>query len=294
VNRFGDPKVLPVRAPFRLDLTVDALRRVASNAVDVVAPDGTYYRALGSTSIVSAAQLGANEMEYRATARHSRALRLTLARLLGADVDLTEWYRRSRGIAWLRPLVDALRGLKPPRYPTLWEALAHAIIFQQISIHAAAAIMRRSVELLGARVSAPDITCIAFPPPEVWLEADDGALRAAGLSRNKVGHLRAAARALLEGAIDEVALEALSSSEAGERLRGIPGIGPWSASVVLLRGLGRLDVFPLRDSGVARSLEMLSGDVRLDQEAVLETLGPVRGMLYFHLLLGRLRNLAPA
>lgn len=296
MKRFGDSEVLPVRAPFRLDLTVDALRRVASNAVDVAAADGTYYRALGSTSagtILAVRPRGPAEIEYRATARHSHALRATVARLLGTDVDLTEWYRRSRRIVWLRPLVDALRGLKPPRYPTLWEALAHAIVFQQISIYAAASIMRRAVELLGPRVSAPGISCIAFPPPEVWTSADDGTLRDAGLSRNKIAHLRAAARALSEGAIDEAALDALSSPEAAERLCAIAGIGPWSASVVLLRGLGRLDVFPLRDSGVARSLALLSGDARLDQETVLEILGPVRGMLYYHLLLGRMRNLAP-
>ena len=62
---------------------------------------------------------------------------------------------------------------------------------------------------------------------------------------------------------------------------------------MLLRGLGRLDVFPLRDSGVARTLALLSGNPRIDQEEVLEALGPVRGMLYYHLLLGRLRSLAP-
>ena len=72
------------------------------------------------------------------------------------------------------------------------------------------------------------------------------------------------------------------------------GIGPWSAAVVLLRGFGRLDTFPLRDSGVARTAALLSGDPNVDLDAVLEALGPTRGMLYYHLLLGRLRNLTPA
>ncbi len=56
--------------------------------------------------------------------------------------------------------------------------------------------------------------------------------------------------------------------------------------MILLRGLGRLDIFPLRDSGVARSLALLAGGARSTGE-LLETLGPVRGMLYYHLLLGR-------
>ena len=42
---FPNRELLPVRPPFRLDLTADALRRLATNTVDVVTPDGAYYRA---------------------------------------------------------------------------------------------------------------------------------------------------------------------------------------------------------------------------------------------------------
>ena len=117
---------------------------------------------------------------------------------------------------------------------------------------------------------------------------------AAGLSKNKILHVRCAAEAIAGGAIDEAMLEHLPTPEAAQRLRAIRGIGPWSASVVLLRGLGRLDTFPLRDSGVARTLALLAGSGQIDQERLLERLGDVRGMLYYQLLLGRLRNLAGA
>jgi DNA-3-methyladenine glycosylase II len=60
--------------------------------------------------------------------------------------------------------------------------------------------------------------------------------------------------------------------------------------VILLRGLGRLDVFPANDSSVARNLTLLGGPAALDVETLLDTLGPERGMLYYHLLLGRLEN----
>ena len=62
----------------------------------------------------------------------------------------------------------------------------------------------------------------------------------------------------------------------------------------MLRGFGRLDVFPMRDSGVARTVRALSGDDGIDLDAVLETLGPARGMLYYHLLLGRMHPEGPA
>ncbi|HYL27108.1 MAG TPA: hypothetical protein VEW74_04680 [Candidatus Nitrosotalea sp.] len=294
MKRFGAPAPLPVREPFRLDLTADALRRLASNAVDVVGPDGTFYRALrdgGETELVAVRQTGAS-LEVRATGRRAERWTPIVARMLGVQADLADWYRRSRRVRWLAPIVTALRGLKPPRYATLWEACAHAILFQQISIHAAASIMRRAVELLGDPVEAAGVRCVAFPPQERWLEASDEALRGAGISRNKVAHLRSAAAEFASGAIDERALERLPTPEIAERLCAIRGIGAWSASVMLLRGMGRLDVFPLRDSGVARTLALLAGEA-VDEAVLLERLGPVRGMLYYHLLLGRLRNLAP-
>jgi DNA-3-methyladenine glycosylase II len=123
------------------------------------------------------------------------------------------------------------------------------------------------------------------------LSAADPALRGAGLSANKIAHLRSAAAAVLDGVVAEKALEVLPSPLAAQRLTAVRGIGAWSAAVVLLRGFGRLDVFPMKDSGVARSLKALSGNPNVDAHALLEALGPVRGMLYFHLLLGRIHNL---
>lgn len=297
MRRFGAPQLLPVRAPFRLDLTVDALRRLASNAVDVVGTDGTYYRALQDaqgSALLAIRQQGARAVEVRVTGRNADRWLPSVARMLGAGVDLKEWYARSRLVAWLAPVTLALKGLKPPRYPTLWEACAHAVLFQQISIHAAAAIMRRCVELLGETVTAGAVGATVFPPAGRWLECGEADLRGAGVSRNKIAHLRSVASAVADGTLDEATLAGLPTPQAAARLCGVRGIGPWSASVVLLRGLGRLDTFPLCDSGVARALSSLAERERIDQAQLLDTLGPVRGMLYFHLLLGRLRNLAPA
>jgi len=93
---------------------------------------------------------------------------------------------------------------------------------------------------------------------------------------------------VLDGELAEAELIALPTPEAIERLVGFRGIGPWTAAVICLRGLGRLDLFPEKDSGVALSLRALSGEPDVDTAAILATLGPQRGMLYYHLLLGRL------
>ncbi|HVA34285.1 MAG TPA: hypothetical protein VNG31_09065 [Candidatus Baltobacteraceae bacterium] len=286
---FNDTATLPVRAPFRLDHTAYALRRLAANVVDVVAPDGSYYRALRDakgTTVVRVRQIAPDRLEVATTGAGGDRWLPAIVRMLGTQTDLSQWYEAVTHTPWLHRLSQILRGLKPPRYPSLWEACAHAVVFQQISIHAAGAIMRRAVEALGEPVVVDGIACIPFPEPDRWLQADESVLRAAGLSQNKVAHLRAVAAGIAQGAVDEAAIELLPTEQASQALREIRGIGPWSAAVILLRGLGRLDTFPLRDSGVARSMAFLAGE-GADIDGLLDSLGPARGMLYYHLLLGR-------
>lgn len=287
---------IKVTPPYRLDLTVDALRRLAANVVDVVAEDGAYRRALTDeygVNLIDVRQRDARTLDIRITGNRPKRWLPVVTTMLGTQTDIAGWYRRVRPFPWLARLSAHLRGVHPPRYPTLWEALAHAIVFQQISISAASAIMRRVVQTVSLPVEQDGIAYYPFFAPAQLLAASETKLRAAGLSANKVAHLRSAARALEDGEISQRAIAKLSSEEAAQRLQTIRGIGPWSAAVVLLRGAGRLDVFPLKDSGVAHSLKALSGNPRLDAAELLRALGPLRGMLYFHLLLGRMRNLTP-
>jgi DNA-3-methyladenine glycosylase II len=196
--------------------------------------------------------------------------------------------RAAEGIPWLRPLAQRMRGVKPPRYPTLWEACVNGIVFQQISLHAASAIMRRLILALGRSVDSEGVAVYAFPTAERFLGAEDDALRAAGLSLGKLSTLRRVAEALGAGALEEAMLEERASPDAIAVLREIKGIGPWTATVILLRGLGRLDVFPMNDSSVARNLSLVSSSDRIDVESILDSLSPQQGMLYYHLLLARL------
>jgi DNA-3-methyladenine glycosylase II len=182
-----------------------------------------------------------------------------------------------------------MRGVKPPRYPTLWEASVNAVVFQQVSLFAASAIQRRVIDTLGTPVAADGLRLYAFPGIAAFLDAPEEPLRAAGLSAGKVATLRRIGEALAGGKLDEAMLEERPSPAASELLRTIKGIGPWTAAVILLRGLGRLDVFPANDSGAARGLAALGGE-DVDLPAALETLGDQRGMLYYHLLLARLER----
>lgn len=289
---------LEVRTPYRLDLTIEALRRVRDNPVDVLTADGRYVRVLrdgAATAIVEVTQPRPDAIEVRLSGPGAMAKQdvRTVATMLGIDVDLRSWYRVVQAVPWLAQLARALRGLKPPRYPELWEALCYAIVFQQLSIASASSIMHRLVRRFSAPIAHEGVELYPFPRPEAFVALHESALRAVGLSAMKAAYLKSAARDVLDGRIDARAIEALPSDAACLALQAVHGVGAWSAAVVLLRGLGRLDVFPPTDSGAARKLKLLSANATIDSDELLAALGETRGMLYFHLLLGTVSSSSP-
>ena len=281
-----------VTPPFRLDLTVSALRRTPSNVVDVYTPDGRYLRALNGRSrpaIVSVTQARGDALSVSVKGSRADAVRAVacVRRILGTDRNLSAFHRRARGVPWLAPLARRMRGLKPPRYPELFEGCTNAIVFQQISLDAATSIMRRLLRVAGTEVEHEGVPLVVFPSAERFLDAKDAPLRAAGLSASKLATLRRAADAIASGALTEAMLDELPSDVAALLLQGIKGIGPWTAALILLRGLGRIDVLPGDDSGVRANLDRFAGK-RVTTASVVEQLGTQRGMAYFCLLLARL------
>jgi len=286
---------LSVVAPYRLDLTVSALRRLSTNVVDVLTPEGQYVRAVDGAHgsvIVHVEQVRPDALAVAIdgdATEHAQTLAL-VRRMLGTDRDLMEFDRAAARIPWLAPLVERMRGVKPPRYPALWDACANAIVFQQVSLQAASTIMHRLIVALGqpVEVAGVPVPLYQFPSAETVNTATDDLLRTTGLSATKLATLRRVADALATGMLDPTTLERCSSADAAASLRRIKGIGPWTAAVILLRGLGRLDVFPANDTSVASNVALVSGSAAFDAPGVLTALGEQRGMLYFYLLLARL------
>lgn len=272
--------------PFRLDLTAAALRRLSTNIVDLWTEEGTYLRALESGAVLEVEAAAGDGVEARLHGSHKRPQAL-VRRIFGLDRDLRPFYRALRDVPWLEALARRMRGVKPPRYPSLWEALVNAIVFQQVSLAAASSILRRVIEDRSRPIEHAGLRLYPFPGPERFLDVPHEELRSLGLSINKARALTELARALVEGRIDEADLERLPTPEVIASLTEQRGIGAWTAAVVALRGMGRLDIFPLKDSGVAATLRQLTG-AEVDVDGLLARLGEQRGMLYYHLLLGRL------
>jgi len=285
--------------PYRLDLTAWALRRRADNAVDCW--DGRSYRRV--------LELGGRLVEVVAVQEDAAvpqvAVRLTgvelnheteaaagaaLVRLLGLETDLSSFYTLAADDPFLGPFAKRFRGLKPPRLPTLFECLVNAIACQQLTLTVGIRLLNRLAETYGTPVR--DGSPRAFPRPAQIVGLSAEALKALGFSRAKALSIVGLAVAIETGAFDAEAIESLDDEEAVAALMRLRGIGRWSAEYALLRGLGRLNVFPGDDVGARKNLaHRLQRKGPLDYAAVQDAVRPWQpfaGLVYFHLLLANL------
>ena len=160
--------------------------------------------------------------------------RLALDRLIGLDPDFAG--------------IEAAAGPLPWRTRAAgFPGLLQAIVGQQISNGAAAAIWRRLAAVPGAL------------DPAGLAAVEDAALLAAGLSRPKVLHARALAAAFVDGRLQSGALAAMADEDAVAAMSAVRGLGRWSAEIYLLFALAREDVFPAGDLALATSLADLKG-----------------------------------
>lgn len=285
------------RPPFRLDLAAWTLRRQAHNAIDRW--DGAIYRrtlALDGNAVeIAVRQAGTArspqlvvDLDRAVDAGTQRTIRRQLQRMFALSADLAPFYAMARTDPRLHALAQAFVGMRPPRFPTLFEALANAAACQQLSLHVGIALLNRLAERCGLHAGDG----FAFPRPIDMLGVAPAELRELGFSMAKARTLLGVAEACLSGSLEESALEALDQAVAIKRLVALHGIGRWSAEYVLLRGLGQVQVFPGDDVGARKHLALWLGiDEAMDYGRVAMTLQPWQsygGLIYFHLLLRRL------
>ena len=118
--------------------------------------------------------------------------------------------------------------------------LVETVVYQQLSGSSARAIFSR---LSGAFTLAP----------KVFDAADPAELAAAGLSRPKIATIKRLARTVLDGGIDLQSFGAMTDAEVRAAVSALPGFGPWSANMVLIFHLRRLNVWPVQDLAFKRS-----------------------------------------
>jgi DNA-3-methyladenine glycosylase II len=287
--------------PFRFDLTVWTLRRRPDNAVDRW--DGQTYRRIlplpAGPAEVAVAQVGPPQAPRLEVSIEGLSLRSTvksavasaLCRLIGLDIDLTAFYRFAKRQGRLG---RRFRGMKPPRFATIFEGVVNAIACQQMSLTVGILLLKRLAKGYGAVVQKGDAAAHAFRRPEDLAGLRPQQLRRLGFSRQKGRAMIELAHSITDGRFDPEELAALPDEEAIDRLRGLAGVGRWTGEYALLRGLGRTNIFPGDDiSGRSNLRRWLRLSQPLDYEAVRRTLARWQrfsGLIYFHLLLDRLEE----
>jgi DNA-3-methyladenine glycosylase II len=131
------------------------------------------------------------------------------------------------------------------REPT-FEALARAIVFQQLSTKAASTIYGRLEQAAGGRISPEAIQQLSVPE-----------MRQAGLSKQKIGYIRDLAEHAISGKLDFAMLPAMEDEEVIVALTDIKGIGVWTAHMFLIFALRRPNVLPVGDLGVRMAIKQL-------------------------------------
>lgn len=295
--------LLRPRAPFRLDFTAWALRRLPTNEMDRWA-GATYRRVLvlsGGTCEVAVEQEG-DPADPRILVTMACGcptvpgeLEEVVTRLFGLEVDLTPFYRLAADHPRLERLARSFLGLRPPCFPSVFEGLVNGIACQQLSLNVGISLLNRLAAAYGARCPESPKGTFAFPTPDQLASADPAHLRSLGFSVRKAENIVELARAVSSGRLDverlrrKAGAEGLDDAAALSELDRIPGVGRWTAEYVALRGAGRLDVFPGDDVGAQNRLkDWFSLNERPGYEAtarLLEPFKPYRGLIYFHLLL---------
>jgi DNA-3-methyladenine glycosylase II len=288
--------------PFRLDFTVWVLRRRMENTWDRW-DGGTYRRVLVlqerplEVAVTQAGPPDDPELKISATgirlkAEMEESLTVILGRMLGLQTDLSEFYRLAEKDSRLKPLASKFRGMKPPRYPSIFEALTNAITCQQFTLTAGIRLLSQLVESRGLPFADGNIHARAFPRPQdlAALRVED--FKKLGFSRQKAQSIIDLSRMAVNEGKDFEELAGFNDEDALENLTRIRGVGRWTAEYVLLRGLGRTHIFPGDDVGVRNKLQSwLKVTKPLDYEGVGRILNrwkPYGGLVYFLLLLNSL------
>lgn len=147
-----------------------------------------------------------------------------------------------------------------PHQQDLFAEIVDSIISQQLSGKVAKVIYSRFESLFTDKKV----------DPKIILTIDDSKLRAIGTSWAKVKYIKDLAQKILDETIKLHLLDNMKDEEVIEHLIQVKGIGPWTAEMILMFSLGRLDVLPLNDLGIQKAFEKLYSVKRNNQKKMLK------------------------
>lgn len=199
------------------------------------------------------------------------AARRDIERILCLDVDAREFLEVGRRDPVVGTLQKNAPGLRPVLFFTPYEAAAWSIIGQRIAMSQAAVVKQRLADGLGQAG--------AFPAPERLAELT-GPQR--GLTERKIEQLRGLGLAAAEGRLNRDRLRKMTVDDALADLQQLAGIGPFSAELVLIRGVGAPDALPTVERRLEAATRALYGlDESADITSLAEGWRPFRSWVAF-------------
>jgi 3-methyladenine DNA glycosylase/8-oxoguanine DNA glycosylase len=245
--------------PFDAAWTLGFLRARQAPAIETIEADGLI-RAIRIEG--RAARLRVSLGERRITAECDAdvppaALRGMVRRMFDLDADLEAFAAHVGRDRVLGPLVRTRPGLRVPQFLDPFECVIRAILGQQVSVRAATTLVNRlaiASSSGGDRAGDRADPYVVMPSAEDLAAAGPERLRRIGLTRTRRVTLHRVAEAVAEKRVDLEMLRAAPGDEAQAALDALPGIGPWTASYIRMRGLGDRDAFPAADLGVLKAL----------------------------------------
>ena len=168
-------------------------------------------------------------------------------------IDLSKALRHLRKDARFAPYIQKLakpvieRRTSHGKAADAFYALTESIVYQQLSGKAAGTIYGRFLTLFPKKK----------PTPKALLKLTDEAIRATGISSQKLSYLRDLAQKFVDKTINEKGLEVWSDDEIRAHLVMIKGIGRWTADMFLIFYLNRSDVLPTGDLGIQKGFMKL-------------------------------------
>ena len=290
--------VLEPLPPFSLALTAGNLTYFQGRVGADYFENGTYRRVLqvdGHAALLSVNDIGSVDeprLHVRVSAENllqSEALCAieTCRHMLAMKTDLKPFYDRVTRDSILAALTKPLRGLHPPCVPTVYEGLVFAICGQQIASTVARHIRTLIVNRYGDPFTVDGSVYRSFPSPQQLLDVGLEGLLAVKLSGRKAEYIRGIALKAAKGELDMSSLSVLTDQQIVEHLDALRGVGNWTAEWVLLRAIGRQDVFPAGDLALRRVLskEYFGGRDISEDEArrYAERWTPFRGLVTAYL-----------
>jgi DNA-3-methyladenine glycosylase II len=175
---------------------------------------------------------------------------------LGIHDDLGEFYRIGRTDPAFAPVVARLHGYHHVRFPSPWENVCWAILAQRCPLPIAQRMKYALVHAFDSAINVAGNRLWPFPEPGQLMSRGFAGIAELVRNERKTKYLMGAAAAYQDA--DEEFLRTGPIDEVRDWLLAIPGIGQWSASFVLIRGLGRMSDLPA-DPTIVRAASRVYG-----------------------------------